>query len=135
MKEQTLPTRHRNFPHRLDYERIRQVHSCLNKSLNGGSQSVDKLILSNDKCIIINFACFFARVLFFLFFSHVNASFSKSAYFIRSKQGDILPVLRQLKDFFSTMKYTYILLLETSQESQGHFQQISISFQLEPKVT
>ena len=33
------------------------------------------------------------------------------------------------------MKYTYILLLETSQESQGHFQEISISFQLEPKVT
>ena len=29
-----------------------------------GSQSVEKLILSNDKCIIINFACFFAHVLF-----------------------------------------------------------------------
>ena len=52
----------------------------------------------------------------------------------RSKQGHILRVLRQVKDVFSRMKCTYILLLETSQESQGHFQEISISFELDPKV-
>ena len=39
---------------------------------SSGSQSVEKLILSNDKCIIINFACFFAHVLFCPFFSYVN---------------------------------------------------------------
>ena len=35
----------------------------------------------------------------------------------RSNQGDILRVLLQVKDVFSRMKYTYILLLDTSQDS------------------
>ena len=35
---------------------------------SGGSQSVEKLILSNAKCVIINFASFFSHVLFSRFF-------------------------------------------------------------------
>ena len=42
---------------RLTRETIWEKASC-------GSQSVEKLIPSNDNCIIINFACFFANVLF-----------------------------------------------------------------------
>ena len=79
-----------------------------------GSQSVEKLILSNDKCIIINFACFFAHVLFFPFFSYVNASFSKSAYFesrlfYKSKKkkncGHLIPTQESyFKNFFLRKK-------------------------------
>ena len=57
----------------------------------------------------------------------------KSAWRIKTRWYPSCP--KAAKRLFSRMKYTYILLLETSQESQGHFQEISISFQLDPKVT
>ena len=49
-----------------------------------GYQSVEKLILSNDKCLIINFACFFAHVLFSPFFLRECILFQMSLFWVKN---------------------------------------------------
>ena len=51
---------------------------------SSGSQSVEKLILSNDKCLIINFACFFAHVLFSPFFLRECILFQMSLFWVKN---------------------------------------------------